>query len=364
MEKFTLDFEAIAFVSDNIGFASAYEFNGLYKVDIASEECEFISIFPQEKLDGKRIHCTAKYIMGKVYFIPASGKFISIYNIEKNELIQIAVPECKQMPVFYKKRYRFINGVLNGENLWLVPSTYPGIVQLNLISNKMTIHDQWVPEEGYFFRNSLCVKNSTFYIANGNGNMVLAFNMENAQASIYHIGKNNAGIMSMCMEQNNMWMAPRLKGPIIRWNIESNEVKEYFLYLDAFTSDKIYFSKVFRCENRMYFIPAGGNHAVIVSLEDDTETMMDDEKWKIQKNSMIEYMFETEKKLFFREKSELQSANRYVKISKKDVSVSDYLFTVSETGSQKEHYRKKVDEGNTINENQVFNLYDFIDNIK
>lgn len=55
-------------------------FNGLFKVNIESGDCEYIDSFPNEKMDIQRIHAKSEYVNNRVYFIPASGSFISVFD--------------------------------------------------------------------------------------------------------------------------------------------------------------------------------------------------------------------------------------------------------------------------------------------
>ena len=84
-KKIELTFEAIA-IKDNVGYASDYDSNSLFKVDMKTEECTFIGLFDDEPFDVKRLHSAAVWIDDKIYFIPLAGERISVFTISDNSM--------------------------------------------------------------------------------------------------------------------------------------------------------------------------------------------------------------------------------------------------------------------------------------
>ena len=81
-EKSIVEFEAIAFTENGTGYASAFAFNGLYEIDLENQKCKYMMLFPNENANGKRLYSSALHCNSKIYFIPMSGKYISIYNVD------------------------------------------------------------------------------------------------------------------------------------------------------------------------------------------------------------------------------------------------------------------------------------------
>ena len=80
-KKSAVEFEAIAFTENGTGYASAFAFNGLYEIDLENQRCKYMMLFPNENVNGVRLYCSALHFDSKIYFIPMSGKYISIYNV-------------------------------------------------------------------------------------------------------------------------------------------------------------------------------------------------------------------------------------------------------------------------------------------
>lgn len=338
INEIDLSFEAIA-VDGNVGYASDYDMNGLYKVDLETGKCEYIALFPKESVDERRLHCCAKKVANRVYFIPAAGKFISVYDIADNSIHTLEIPmPAHHKYFFYKKKYKFIEAVVNSSYLWLIPSTYPGVIKVNLNTSDVQLFDNWLPDEGYMFRRGLCIEKNEIIIPSGNNNIVLIFDMKKEVARTVKIGLSNNGVMSMCKCNGLYWMAPRLPGAIISWNYNSNKVDEYLQYPAGFETGKIVFSKNYAAADKVFFPPAGANKCVVISegkIEESTEIC-----WKTEKDSMVEFMFESDNQLFYREIFSSDKKIRFFKIDKLHNCISDYSFRISDL----EQYKKDVIE--------------------
>lgn len=356
MKKLT--FEAIAIEGD-VGYASDYNKNSLFKVDMITGECSFICFFEDEPVNFKRLHCSAIRIENRIYFIPGSGNRIDVFYPDDNfiESIKIPLPKSRQYS-FYIAPYKFIRAVKRGNNLWLVPSTYPGVIKLDLQTNKIKVFNEWIENDEYMFRIGVCVEGKNFIAANGKSNAVLIFDMEKESGKIVHIGSKNSGTMSMCKVGDDYWLAPRLPGAIVSWNPLSETVTEYDDFPMRFTSGNIVFSKLYTFEDKIIFPPAQANLALVYNngkIEVDESIV-----WKKHNSSTLEYLFETEKDRYFREIANGES-DRCIKISKSDNSLSEYAFCFLDDGKREKTMLEILSSKHVIlRENRNIGLNDFI----
>lgn len=358
-DEHAFDFEAVAFWDNGIGYAAAFEFNGLYEVDLAQQTCRFIMLFPNEDILGKRIYCSAIYHDWKVYFIPMSGNYISIFDRKENKIEQLRIPEPSEQCSFYKKSQKFSHGVLYEGNIYLFPFTYPGIIRMDVITRTISVINNWIPKEGYFFRGGMYVDGAHVYAPNGVDNMVLDFNMRENKAAVYRVGKNNHGGMCIYKHGDWIWIIPRLKGAVIRWNISRGEINELADFPDGFHCDKIVFSKVLFSGNALILMPASANR--VIKIDVDTKEMTVDDRWIPHEDSMVACMFETEDHVYLREASNIDDIFYRYKICKTDWKIESYRFIVKNDDDRKReffnHYKEKKD---SLQENKDFGLDDFL----
>lgn len=357
-----LIFEAIAIESDR-GYASDYEYNGLYKVNMKSGICEYLGIFPDESANQKRIHCCAKWIGNKIYFIPAAGDKISIFHIDEESIESLGIPSPQTAKhTFYQKKYKFIEAVAFHSYLWLIPSTYPGVLRIDIRTNEIKVFEEWIPDTGYMFRKGLCIKEKQFLIPSGSNNAVLIFDMEKEIGNIVHVGMNNNGAMSMCSCDGRYWLAPRLDGAIISWEPNTGSVNEYMEYPSELQYEKIFFSKIYTYGGQIILVPASANAGLIIS-----ENVVRIDKsicWKEEMESNVEFLFETEEYLYFRERYRDRNQSRFFRVSKLTNIQTDYCFILPDSARQKQETIKlAIRQGKKIKESIRIGLQDLINSL-
>ena len=356
-----ITFEAIA-IKDNVGYASDYDLNSLYEVNIETGKCTFLTIFDEEPINRKRIHSCLKWIENKIYCIPGSGNKISVFNINSKTVKSISIPlPSKNKYAFYNEHYKFIDAVEYRGFLWLLPSTYPGILKLDMQTDEIEVFDKWITDTKFFFRAKSCLRGNKIIIPNGSSNEVLIFDVEEKRGKLKKIGTKNNGIMSICRDGENYWLAPRIPGAIICWNLLTNTIMEYENYPKNFEPEKIVFSNIFKYGESIRLSPASANEGLVfcrgeLKIEEDIE-------WKKLSKNMVQYLFQTKKHYYYRELFS-NNENRYFKISKSDNKLSMYKFYHNDINEKKKIISEKLmSQKELIKENSIFKLQDLIEKI-
>lgn len=360
VEKHILDFEAVVFLENGIGYASDFEMNGLYEVDLKTRKCKYIMFFPNEVITRKRIHCTALYHSSKVFFIPMTGDYISIYDIHKKMMNQILIPSPNVRNSFYKERQKFSKAVYYEGYIYIFPFTYPGILRLDIETNQITILDSWVSEETYFFRGGMCVDGEQVYLVNGVNNIILQFNMATEKSVVHCVGKYNNGSMCISKYGNYYWIVPRMKGAVICWDPVNNRVlHEIIGYPQNFNIDKIVFSKIIFCKKQMFFVPFNANH--ILSVDVVAGKMLEHENWKMTEGTKTACMFETENHYYFVEIGVNDKTVKRYKVCKTDGRIEKYEFIIENYEQfKKDYFQTFESKGKIIHESEKFKLGDFL----
>lgn len=351
-----LEFEAFVEIERNMAIASSNEFSGLFSVNMLTGNCEFIDMIPNEKIDKDRLYTKALYVNNKVYFIPYAAKEIAVYNLKTKKVYKISVKEViDREKKLYRKNAKFNGGIIYKEFVYMIPCTYPGVLRINTNTDCVDYFDDWVNEEPYIFRKSPCIVGSKFYIPSVLDNSVLIFDMEHCKGKIKHIGKSNNGSWSICKNNQELWFAPKNSGSVVRWNLETNYVKEYDAYPENFQGNNFLFTKAFVHESNIYMIPAFANMAIKVDC-----TTGEIQKFDIQEigeNSIVYFMFETIKEIYL--KIVRGTERKYIKISKIDLHIQEYVFMFS---IGRDLYEKSYFEnrGDLLKEKNCFRLEEFL----
>lgn len=359
--KCELAFVAIA-VRDGVGYASDYDKNGLYKVNMETGDCEFLDVFEDQPMNKKRLHSCAKWIENKIYFIPDSANRIAVYDLGNGNLESISIfQEDVDQYAFYKRNFNFIDAIEYNGFLWMFPCTYPGVLRLDLYTNEIKRLDNWVNNTEYYFRAKLCLEESKVIIPNGIGNEVLVFDLEKECGKLIRIGHRYNGAMCIRKIGDDYWLAPRNQGAIVSWNRLTNKIKEYDVYPNKFEIGKVGFSNIYRYKDDIIVSPLMANMGLVL-----TKGRLEEEKsieWKQDPLSSLQYLFETELYYYYRELSD-KNRSRYFRVNKCDNTVSDYKFHCLIRNEMKKTIIQKFESNKIIlEEGLVINLQDFIKNL-
>lgn len=353
-----LVFEAIS-IKGNTGYASGYLKNGLYRINLNSGESFFLRNF-DEPMTMARIHSTALRIKNKVFFIPYAGDNISVLDTDNLSIMKIPIPPASRDEYpFYRRLTKFIDATQHGNDLWLIPSTYPGIIRLDLTSYELEVIDDWMPQGGFVVRAKPIIEGNSVLFPNGKNNYVFKFNMNNRSMQLYTVGKHNNGVSVFRKVGAAYLLAPRLPGSIVAWNPSLDAAIEYENYPESFESGDFVFADVYSYGKKVVFVPFRANMGLVL---EDERLIPDDTVWKKKENSTVYRLFETGIATYYREVA--KDYVRYFKISKSDNSMSDYEFYVvnneqeRDTSLDNARLRKDV-----LYDNGIYGLQDFLDTI-
>jgi len=359
-ERNVVEFETVAFVNDIIGYASDYETNALYKVNVLNEECSYIRSFPNEDIGAKRLHSFAIYCNSEVYFIPMLGEYISIYNIETEKIKQIKIPKICMERDTYNHKLKFSSAIYRDGYIYILPFTYPGIVKLNTETKEINIISNWVTEDECFYRGGMCIDNDYIYIPNGRNNIVLEFNIKTEEVKLYRVGKNNNGAVCIRKWKEYFWIVPRLKGSVVCWDAKKNQViYEINEYPNGFEFEKILFSEAVIWNDKMYLVPTSANEVLSVNAD---KKKLDIEK-KCIKNSkeILASMFETNNDYYFVNIDNLGNIVKHYKVSKKNGNIECYGFNILNKYEMIDNYfDSSIKQNKVMLENKRFQLDDFL----
>lgn len=358
MKKIILEFEAIARVDNEYAFGSSSTFNGLFQINMNTGECSYLCLFPDEKIFARRLHAKAFLYKNKVFFVPCAANNISVYDIEENHITTIKIKDAdnKKYP-WYLKNNKFNDGILYQDNLFLLGSTYPAIVKLDLRTNLLEYHTQWIKGE-FAFRKSPAIVGNKFYIPSIKGNEVLSFDMETGKAEIDYVGENNNGSWGICKIQDDLWLSPQEPGAIVRWNISTGSIKEYMNYPEGFDSGGFAYTKIYEANGKVGLLPAYANMMLFVDKK--TGQISKNDILKKTKGEITYYLFDDGSYTYIKNVRDGSAA--YYWLNTLENKIIPFCFSFMDN---LEHYREACFQAETcLKESERITLIDFIERIK
>jgi len=353
-----LEFEAVARIDCDYAVGSCSLFNGLFRINMNTGECSYLRMFPNEKAFVKRLHTKALLYENKIYFIPCAADYISVYDIEKDSITEIELQkiDLKKYP-WYLKNNKFNDGIMYQDNVFMIGSTYPAIVKLNLKADSLEYYTQWVKGE-VAFRKSPAIVDNQFYVPSIKGNEVLCFDMDTGRGKIHNVGKNNHGCWGICKIQDDLWLSPQEPGAIIRWNISSGNIKEYMSYPEGFDSGGFACTKIYETNGVVGLLPAYANMALVVDIK--TGQISQNDMLQKSQGEITYYLFDDGDYTYIKNADDGLVTYDRINISENKKIPFNFYF---------EHNRESYLDDclrveNLIKENEIINLTDFIGRIK
>ncbi len=256
---------------------TAYDFNGLFRMDKRTWKAEYMGSFPEEKIDGKRLYTSIIMYDQRLYFSPFSASEIAVYDKRRSTFIKIDVKEPEgSMSFNYFEGCKFSEVIEYKGDIYFIPCSYPTIIKINPKTNDIKYYSGWrdtlnnmVNEnvDSYFWK--AIVHNNHIVMPSSSTNAVVDFDMESGASVVYEVGQKGYSYFSACFDGHNYWLAPKFNNPIIKWNIENNMYTEYNSYLEEFSGTKYNFIRVISINNEVLLLPYQANQGIKVGLDNE-----------------------------------------------------------------------------------------------
>lgn len=235
-------------------FFSSMELNGLFKKSKKTGEVKLLGIFEQERCFEPILHSKVIESNRKLYFIPAYGCGISIYDLETATFDYILIKENNS-------ELLYVDAVKNGDKWLLIPS-FLGVefALLDPYTNKVELCPkinialkrackEW--KQGIDF-SSVKIRGKNLYIPFYDTGCIVEYNLQNDDIrEIYIEGKHFSKVE---LDGENIW-ATTLSGEIDRIDIKNGNYKEY----NIVKSTKREFSTCIKWNDRLFLIPSINN---------------------------------------------------------------------------------------------------------
>jgi len=316
--------EGIAQIDENTAYASCSEFNALFKVDLKTGDCTYISLFPEEHINKRRLFVKALYVNRKIYFIPASASAIYVFCPMTNTFERIEIEE-KIDDKSYNTKAKFADAFVRGNMIYILPATYPAFIKLECGKNTLEYIVENMPTCDYLFRPGTAQMSNKLFLPNTKDNLVLEFDMETDEIRLHHVGKNNHGSWSVVSDKNSLWLIPKVHGAVVKWDYFSGNISEYEQYPEGYRESEFCFTKGYKSGDYIYALPAQSN----VFLKIDSEGNMErNEFLSLAPEEVVMYMSSLgELELFFTgDKENREYSRTFYRLNRDDNTVEAWAF--------------------------------------
>lgn len=230
MDKCPIGFSGQTIVGNDLWFFSK-DFNGLYVLNLLTEELQWKGQVPFESSDGNELYSNIIYWEEKLFLIPLCAHKMAVYDIVEGKFEAMDLPGTKQ-----GERLLFNTACLYGDAIFLFPMYDTNIIKINLRSLKTQIINHWATEiepyllkrlnPVYFAAHCVVIREGKIFLPFYHAYGVLELDCETMDTHIHIIEgskqKDNCGYREICEDEECFWLSPVKTGNMaVRWNLQT-----------------------------------------------------------------------------------------------------------------------------------------------
>ncbi len=350
-----------------IAFGSAAGFNGLFEIELDNGKCKYIGLFPGEELLQEYIHLSAVYCQGKAFFFPQRGNYITVYDTEIQDFIQIHFDECDYP--HYNRNLKIGQVFVYENRVFAVGAMYPYVI----IINADTLETKYIPIETegrpIFFRTGGCQARGRYYIPSLKGGIILEIDPATEYVKSHFWGTEDDGAWSMAFDGEKFWLTPRAddKGFLI-WESGSGIIQEIADFPEGYQAGTLPYTYCFHMDKKILYPPYDANMMIELDMEDKKIRKV--EQSVFQGGNISGIYFRADPYVFVKirngEESWYAQTGKDLFIDMRTMEQTEYDFVFYENKEQflldfAEEMKKSSFWNNVMKENEKFDLTDFLE---
>jgi hypothetical protein len=256
-------------------YFSARNFNGLFRIAIGTDTAEFLGHFKEEEILKKNLHRQVVCINNQLYFIPYTGKGISIYDKAANTF---SFAGMEGQEVFFISRAYAINS-----DILMIPSDISvPFVMFHTDNRSFEIMEKLKRQFDDVYRQnqekdirglySSCIAENMLFIC-GDYGVIFCITLDEWKVQVYHLPKKYK-IRNMYFDRQEIYFTLSDRCWVIRWDYNTNKCYEYKI-TDTNTTCFHSYMTIFRWRTHLILLPD--------RMEEILELDEEKDEWRIGK---------------------------------------------------------------------------------
>lgn len=214
-----------AYVNEKYMYFSARNFNGFFRLELGKAEADFIGYFKDEEMLQKNLHRQVVCVDDKLFFIPYTGKGVSIFDIKKGTFSFVKIKEG----IIVSRAF------VMDEDIIMIPSTLDShFVLFHTKNNTYEIMESLESQISVLRENQelhflglygSCMSGYKIYLSGIKGK-ILCVDLKNDKIKCYDLPKEYC-IRNLYFDKNETGFLLLDNSQVVQWNIRNNKWQEY-----------------------------------------------------------------------------------------------------------------------------------------
>lgn len=175
-------------------------FNGLYTINLRSQEIKFVTTIPNEKIRTPFLYSNCYIWKDSVVIIPANADHLAVYNKKTQKISQFKLEDDKGEIV-----HGFFSSWQKKNYIYLISIRKPVIARFNVDSQAIDIYSHWdktIRTKDYtyskLFWGEILVEGDLIYIPCMEMNYICVVDLRRNSTKMIEIDTDSAGIYTIC----------------------------------------------------------------------------------------------------------------------------------------------------------------------
>lgn len=248
-------------------FFSAFLVNGLFVMDLNTNEVKYLKMFDKEKMK-ERLHRRAFIYRNEAWFIPQEAEFIACVNLETLDISYYRPPYKQANFDFEKDRYfhtYFSGNVIQDRFLFLVPGDIDTVSVIDMETHKIVELYRNDDINAKQFSDVLVI-NDELWIFPWKGKSIIIMNIMTKEIREMKWEFEDYSYDSVVQTDREIWFAPSEAEKIAYLELDTNNI----CFLDLKDYKNKYSTIMKLGQDRLLMCPFDGNDFVVIDVSRKT----------------------------------------------------------------------------------------------
>lgn len=249
-------------------YASAKEINGLFRLDLATQEVTYIKRFNKEKNEWA-IYREAFLYNNEAWFIPGKGEYIAIVNLDTFEIEYFRIPfkRIDQEAILqgngaYSSVYSS-GDVFAHKFLYLIPANIDALLLIDMETKELYPYYE-VARTKEFFKNGVYI-NQNIYLYSKRENSLIKLNLRTKEKNQCPLPRENGLYEGMIYYKNKLWLISSDGDHFFVIDLETQKGERVLIKRSC--DKRLTYHDFFIRKNELFLLPCSGNKILKYDLE-------------------------------------------------------------------------------------------------
>lgn len=266
--------------------------NALYTYDRESGEITYITRFAKEKRNTL-LYSQIIFYKQKLFFVPNLAEWIAIYSINDGTMHYI---DYLRDYVMLSQGCRFRTACIVGECLYMIPSVFREVVQIDLETERISFYDIAMPNidklvgsrMGYVYCwNNVAVVRQCIYIPLITDGGIIEFNTVDKSIKRMNPLNTKEGFTNLFAQNDIIWLIPKAAESIYAWNLEKGKIEKIFSFPKGFIPSKDFynFNEGIIIGDCIYLLQIDANMSICINTKEQRVNVLELPEYKLEEEN-------------------------------------------------------------------------------